>query len=76
MILNSAGVYLGNWTLYSASAPVELAGIPDPFRKPASVRDWLASNSIAALLSSWPDDTNWVLYLKPGLLQHELNTPS
>ena len=74
-ILNSAGVYLGSWTLYAAEAPVELNDMPDPFKTAARAQEWVASKAISALLSSWPDDTNWVLYLGPGLSQRKLSAP-
>ena len=54
---------IGNWCLYSAPAPV--VGIcPDAFRMSASeLLSWMRENSVAVLIDSFHDDSDWVVAL-------------
>ena len=74
-ILNSAGIYLGNWIMYAADAPVVLDGMPDPFRDLVGLRRWLHDRPITAMLSSWPDLSDWVLVLRAGAAETSLRWP-
>jgi hypothetical protein len=54
---------VGNWCLYSAPAAVD--GIcPDAFRMSASeLSSWIHENSVAVLIDSFHDDSDWVVAL-------------
>jgi hypothetical protein len=57
---------VGNWTFYSAPAPVE-GNWPDPSRcRAADLLAWMRTKSVWALIDSFHDDTSWVVAFETG----------
>ena len=54
---------LGHWSIFVASDPIA-AEWPDPFRStPDALLRWMQSVDLKALITSSPDDTEWVIAL-------------
>ncbi len=52
---------LGTWVVYEATEPV-LGDWPDPWRAtPDALLEWLASREMTFLVTSFPDDTEWLV---------------